>query len=107
MEPFEYREAQKFVSDSRRLVSTIDGWLDRVHKAAANVTTMIKLRADTAARRSQADQVDSVIAFTMKLRDIVWDLLPEEHLDLFEERLQRDVFAPAGVVAPEFAKVTN
>ena len=107
MEPGEYRDAQRFVADSRRLIGMVDSWLERIHKAAANVTTMIKLRADTAARRSQAEQLDSIRALTLQVRNIIWDLLPEEHLDLFEDRLRREVFAPVGVMFPEFDRVTN
>jgi hypothetical protein len=38
------------------------------------------------------------------VRDILWDLVPEEVLDAFEERLQREVLEAARVSLPPLPK---
>ena len=88
------------VREASRLLRDAGSWSDRVVDVARSIVLAVKQRAETRARMADAKALDSVARFARIIRHIMWDMLDEDQLDVLEERLQREVFAPNGLELP-------
>ena len=88
------------VGEASRLLRDAGSWSDRVADVARSIVLAVKQRAETRARMADAKALDSVARFARIIRHIMWDMLDEDQLDVLEERLQREVFAPNGLELP-------
>ena len=68
------------------------------------VVNAVKQRAETRAKLAEAKALEQFVRLVQAVRDILWDLVPEEVLDAFEERLQREVLEAARVSLPPLPK---
>jgi hypothetical protein len=87
-----------------RLQEDLRGWTDRLMEAAMRVINAAKQRAETRAKLAEAKALEQFVRLVQAVRDILWDLVPEEVLDAFEERLQREVLEAARVSLPPLPK---
>lgn len=87
-----------------RLQEDLRGWTDRLMEAAMRVINAAKQRAETRAKLAEVRALEQFVRLVQAVRDILWDLVPEEVLDAFEERLQREVLEAARVQLPPLAK---
>jgi len=87
-----------------RLQEDLRGWTDRLMEAAMRVVNAVKQRAETRAKLAEARALEQFVRLVQAVRDILWDLVPEEVLDAFEERLQREVLEAARVSLPPLSK---
>lgn len=85
---------------ANRLQAELASWVDRLMDSAMRVVSAVKQRAETRAKLAEAKALEAYAKLILKTREILWDLLSEETLDLFEERLAREVLAPAGIELP-------
>lgn len=101
-------QALRLLNENLRLASRLQadlaGWTDRLMEAAMRVVNAVKQRAETRAKLAEAKALEQFVRLVQAVRDILWDLVPEEVLDAFEERLQREVLEAARVQLPPLAK---
>jgi hypothetical protein len=83
--------------DALRLAQLITSWVDRLGSAFDAVLTNALKRADIRAKQAEIKALERMVAYVQEVSHIVWDLMPEERLDAFEERLERDVLGKLGV----------
>lgn len=74
---------------------------DRVMNYSHRIIRAIKERAETNAKRAEARALEGALVVVTAVRNIVWELLDDEMLDLFEQRLRREVLAPRQLALPE------
>ena len=101
-------QALRLLNENLRLASRLQadlaGWTDRLMEAAMRVVNAVKQRAETRAKLAEAKALEQFVRLVQAVRDILWDLVPEEVLDAFEERLQREVLEAARVQLPPLVK---
>lgn len=98
MDPADWREARKFLTQAVAATVMLDSWTSKVAGLALEIVKATKARAETKAKLAQAEALDTIRTYALAVRHIVWDLLPEEQFDVYEDRLRREVFAPNGLV---------
>jgi len=98
MEPGDFRQAYAFLRGLTSTVGMLDSWTTKVAGLALEIVKATKARAETKAKLAQAEALDTIRTFALAVRHIVWDLLPEEQFDVYEDRLRREVFAPNGLI---------
>lgn len=99
--PEDLQLARALISEARGLQSSLDSWLSRVQDSSSLVLNAAKIRADIRVKTAHDRAVESFGAWTKMLREIIWDIMDDpEKLDLFEIRIQKEIFAPirAGIV---------
>lgn len=108
LRPTEDPQALRALAEDLRLASRLQtdlaAWTDRLMDAAVRVVNAAKARAETRAKLAEARALEQFVRLVQAVRDILWDLLPEETLALFEDRLQREVLESARVALPPPAR---
>ncbi len=75
--------------------------VERVMGHSHRIIRAIKERAETSAKRAEARALEGALLVVTAVRNIVWELLDDATLDLFEQRLRREVLAPRQLMLPE------
>lgn len=108
LRPTEDAQALRALAEDLRLASRLQvglaAWTDRLMDAAMRVVNAAKARAETRAKLAEARALEQFVRLVQAVRDILWDLLPEETLALFEDRLQREVLESVRVALPPPAR---
>lgn len=89
---------------ANRLQEALASWTDRLMEAAMRVVNAVKQRAETRAKVAEARALEQFVRLTTAVRDILWEVAPEDVLNAFEERLQREVLEKASLALPERAR---
>lgn len=89
---------------ANRLQEALASWTDRLMEAAMRVVNAVKQRAETRAKVAEARALEQFVRLTTAVRDILWEVVPEDVLNIFEERLQREVLEKASLALPERAR---
>ncbi|MBW6395542.1 hypothetical protein KZX47_10315 [Thermus sp. SYSU G05001] len=89
---------------ANRLQEALASWTDRLMEAAMRVVNAVKQRAETRAKVAEARALEQFVRLTTAVRDILWEVAPEDVLNIFEERLQREVLEKASLALPERAR---
>lgn len=102
--PEELRMVAEALRQGARLQEGIASWTDRLMEAAMRVINAAKQRAETRAKLAEARALEQFVKLTQAVRDILWDLVPEDVLNAFEERLQREVLEAHRLALPPRAE---
>lgn len=105
LEPVEARAIEDAMRTADRLLARTESWVRAVLDAARFVVKASKERAETRAKVAEARALEVLTRYVHILRGIMWDTLDEEHLDVIEGRLMREVFLPNGLEMPDRASV--
>ncbi len=84
--------------ECKRLLDRRDALLERVVATSLRIVTAIKRRAEIRLKLLPDAAFEDARQLVTLMREIVWDLLDEEQLDVFEQRLRREFFGPKGVM---------
>lgn len=79
------------------LQARLDALMHRVAANSLRIVRMAKTRAATKALLARDHALEIVSEYVKAVRHIIWDLLDDQALDVFEERLRDEVFRPLGV----------
>ncbi|WP_287417673.1 hypothetical protein [Oceanithermus sp.] len=94
-------ELGRDVRAALRLATELSSWTDRLVEAALKVINAVKQRAETRAKLAETRALEQFVKLAAGVRDIVWDLMDEETLNVFEDRLRRELLAPKRLQLPE------
>lgn len=87
--------ARALISEARGLQVSLDSWLSRVQDGSSLVLNAAKIRAGIHLQESDGRATESFKGFMFALRSIIWDIMDDpEKLDLFDTRVQREIFDP-------------
>ena len=89
------------MSSAARLLSESHSWVRAVMDVARAIVRASNLRAATRARAAEARSLEVLTRFVHVVRNILWDTLDEEQLDVLEARLVRELFIPNGLEMPD------
>lgn len=89
------------MGEASRLLGQSVSWVRAVLDAARFIVKASKERADTRAATAEARALATLTRFVHVVRNILWEMLDEEHLDALEARLLREVFIPNGLEMPD------
>ena len=81
-----------------RLMQELRWWSTHLTDAALKVITAAKARADTRVKLAESKALEHFTTLITAVRKILWELLDEEQLDVFEDRLRKEVFGPQRIV---------
>lgn len=101
MDPAEARMIAQTVQQLHRLSTSLGSWTDRVTDGGMKVIHAVKARADTKVKLAETRALSEFMKLAKGVRDIVWDLLDDEQLDVFEDRLRREVLGPKKLELPK------
>ena len=89
------------MGEANRLLGQTESWVRALLDAARFIVKASKERADTRAATAETRALATLTRFVHVVRNILWEMLDEEHLDALEARLVREVFLPAGLEMPD------
>lgn len=89
------------MGEANRLLGQTGSWVRALLDAARFVVKASKERADTRAATAEARALATLTRFVQVVRNILWDVLDEEHLDALEARLMHEFFIPNGLEMPD------
>jgi hypothetical protein len=93
--PEDIQAARALIFEARGLQTSLDSWLSRVQDSSSLVLNAAKIRADIHAKTAQDRALTAFQEWTNALRHIIWDIMDDpEKLDIFELRVQQEIFAP-------------
>ena len=101
LEPVEARAIGQAMQSADRLLGRTESWVRAVLDAARFLVKASKERSETRAKVAEARALETLTKFVHVVRGILWDVLDEEHLDVLEGRLVREVFLPNGLEMPD------
>ena len=101
LEPAEAAAVGRAMSNADRLLGRSESWVRALLDASRFIVKASKERAETRAKVAEARALATLTKFVHVLRGIMWDVLDEEHLDVIEGRLLREVFMPNGLEMPD------
>lgn len=105
LEMWEVKMLRGAMDSADRLMSRTESWVAAILDASRFVVKASKERAETRAKVAEARALEVLTRYIHILRGIMWDTLDEEHLDVIEGRLMREVFLPNGLEMPDRASV--
>lgn len=105
LEPVEARAIEDAMRTADRLLARTESWVRAVLDAARFVVKASKERAETRSKVAEARALEVVTRYIHILREILWEVVSEEDLDVIEARLIRDIFLPNGLQMPDRASV--
>ena len=88
------------MAEASRLLGRMESWARALVDTARFIVHASKERADTRAKVADQRALETLTRFVCVVRNILWDMLDEEHLDALEARLAREVFIPNGLELP-------
>jgi hypothetical protein len=94
--PAELHELNQALRSIDRIVGMLDGYTGRLMDGGFRIITAIKNRAETRAKLAETRALETLVRLATTIRNIVWD-----SLDVFEDRLRREVFTPNRLALPE------
>ena len=89
------------MGEAIRLLGQTESWVRVLLDAARFIVKASKERADTRAATAESRALATLTRFIHVVRNILWEMLDEEHLDVLEARLVREVFRPNGLEIPD------
>lgn len=89
------------LAGAARLIPAILSYADKLSDHAMKVITGAKNRAETKAKLAEEKALEQLLFLVAKVRNIAWDVLTPEQLDVLEDRLDREIFSPNGLEKPE------
>lgn len=99
-DPGEAGDIKDALRSGLKYQSLLSAWLENIRDTAAMVIKAGKERAETRAKMAEAKALEHFGKLVMLVRNIVWEILPEEDLDAFEDRLTREVLGPNRLDVP-------
>jgi len=106
-DPSTAREIGQDIRAALRLATELAAWTDRLVEGAIKVINAVKQRAETRAKLAETRALEQFVKLAQGVRDIVWDLTDEETLNVFEDRLRRELLAPKRLQLPERTEGTD
>lgn len=98
--PGDVRQLGRDIRTGHRLLNDLNSYTDRVVEAASRVIVMVKARAETRAKLAETRALEHFSKLALGVRNILWDLLDEEQLQVFEDRLRRELMLPNNLDLP-------
>ena len=92
---------QPFIPAHRQLMQELRWWSTHLTDAALKVITAAKTRADTRVKLAETKALEHFTTLVTAVRKILWEVLDEEQLDVFEDRLRREVLGPQRITMAE------
>lgn len=84
-----------------RLVSEIDGWTAQLLESNLRAILAVKMRAETTAKLAERKSVEAFAGLAGQITRIIWELAPDsDWLDVYEDRLRRDILRPNALENP-------
>ncbi|GEM48646.1 hypothetical protein [Deinococcus cellulosilyticus] len=99
-DPGQVKAIMRAIQDALKLQALLSSWLDNVTSTAALIIKASKERAETRAKMAEAKALEHFGKLVLLVRHIVWEILPEEDIDAFEDRLRREVLGPNRLDVP-------
>ena len=85
-----------------RLVAEINGWTGRLLDSNLRAISAVKMRAETSAKLAEQKSVEAFAGLAGQITRIIWELAPDsDWLDVYEDRLRRDVLGPNRLELPD------
>ena len=82
---------------AERLLDKILAWRNRMTASATRVINAAHVRANTNNRLAEPIAKGVMLELINKARPIVWKFLTSDEIDLFEARLQAELFGPSAI----------
>jgi len=90
----------------QRLMAELEGWTTKLLESNLKSIAAVKMRAETQAKLAEAKALENFLKLAQLMRNICWSILEDdEQLDLFEDKLRRELYGPNRLEAPKDPKL--
>lgn len=91
-----------------RLMSEVNGWTARLLDSNLRAISAVKMRAETSAKLAEQRSLEAFAGLAGQITRIIWELAPDsDWLDVYEDRLRRDILTPHQLELPSPDDIKN
>ena len=101
LEPAEAAAVGRAMANADRLLGRSESWVRALLDASRFIVKASRERSETRAKVADARALETLTKFVHVIRNVLWETLDEEQLDVLEGRLMREVFIPNGLEMPD------